>query len=79
MIARSASVPEDTPTACLAERYSANSFSSYLGSIASTDIQVVILEGYSHVDVLTAQDNETVPPIVDWVNHVLQQKLLGGP
>ena len=53
------------------------SFAGYLGSIASTDQQVVILEGYAHLDVITAQDNEAVPPIVDWINHVRQQKLLG--
>jgi pimeloyl-ACP methyl ester carboxylesterase len=53
------------------------SFANYLGSIASTDTTVVILEGYAHVDVLTATDNEAVPPVVDFVNRLLQQKLLG--
>ena len=53
------------------------SFADYLGSIASTDTTVVILEGYAHVDVLTASDNEAVPPVVDFVNRLLQQKLVG--
>nr|MDJ0785508.1 hypothetical protein [Myxococcota bacterium] len=53
-----------------------SSFSNYLQSTASTDTEVVILEGYSHVDPLSAQDNEAVPPIVDWANRLLQEKLL---
>lgn len=53
------------------------SFASYLGSIASTDVTILILEGYAHVDPLTAADNETVPPLVDWMNRLFQQKLLG--
>ncbi len=53
------------------------SFANYLGSIASTDTTVVILEGYAHVDVVTASDNEAVPPVTDFINRLLQQKLLG--
>jgi pimeloyl-ACP methyl ester carboxylesterase len=46
-----------------------SSFASYLGSVATRpdDQTVVILEGYSHVDVLSAADNEAVPAILDWV------------
>jgi len=52
------------------------SFAGYMGSTASSDTQVAILEGYAHLDVLTAEDNEALPVIVDWINHVQQQKLL---
>ncbi len=46
-----------------------SSFAGYLGSVATPpeDQTVVILEGYAHVDVLSATDNEAVPVIVDWV------------
>ncbi len=54
------------------------SFANYLGSIASTDQEVVIVEGYAHLDVLTAEENESVPPIIDWMNRLLQAKLLGN-
>ncbi len=52
------------------------SFESYLASIASVDTEVVILEGYAHVDVLTAADNEAVPAIADWVSRIQRDKLL---
>ncbi|HKJ23286.1 MAG TPA: hypothetical protein VKB65_00590, partial [Myxococcota bacterium] len=52
------------------------SFAGYMDSTASSDKQVVILEGYAHLDTLTAEDNEAVPVLVDWINHVRQQKLL---
>jgi hypothetical protein len=55
------------------------SFASYLGSIAtpSADREIYIVEGHAHLDTLTAEDNEAVPVIADWVNRLLQRKLLG--
>jgi pimeloyl-ACP methyl ester carboxylesterase len=52
------------------------SFASYLGSVATPpeDRTVVILEGYSHVDVLSAADNEAVPAIVDWVETLTDHR-----
>ena len=35
------------------------------------DQRIVILEGYSHFDVLSATDNEAVAPIVEWVEDLL--------
>jgi hypothetical protein len=45
------------------------SFTTYLDSIATppADREVVILEGYAHLDVATARDNEAVPVIADWI------------
>ncbi len=56
----------------------AESFASYLGSIGTPapDQIVVLLEGYAHLDPLTAADNEAVPPIVDFVSLLLQRALL---
>jgi hypothetical protein len=53
-----------------------DSFANYLGSVATPaeDQEVVILEGYSHLDVISAADNEAVPVIVDWVNGLLDEK-----
>jgi hypothetical protein len=55
------------------------SFAGYLNSIATpaVDKQIHISEGYAHLDPLTAEDNDAVPVIVDWVNRLLQRKLLG--
>jgi hypothetical protein len=52
------------------------SFASYLGSVATPpeDQTVVILEGYSHVDVLSAADNEAVPAIIDWVETLTDRR-----
>jgi pimeloyl-ACP methyl ester carboxylesterase len=54
------------------------SFASYLGSIATPtpDKEIFIAEGYAHLDPLTARNNAAVPPITDWVNRLLQRKLL---
>ncbi len=52
------------------------SFAGYLDSIASTDTEIEILEGYSHLDVLSATDNEAVPAVIDWLNRLRIQKLL---
>jgi pimeloyl-ACP methyl ester carboxylesterase len=51
-----------------------DSFASYLGSVATpaADQTITILEGYSHLDVLSATDNEAVEPIVDWVEELLE-------
>jgi pimeloyl-ACP methyl ester carboxylesterase len=56
------------------------SFAGYLGSIATpaADKEIHIVEGYAHLDPLTAEDNEAVPVIADWVNRLLQRKLLGS-
>jgi pimeloyl-ACP methyl ester carboxylesterase len=54
------------------------SFANYLASIATpaADKHVVILEGYAHLDVISAKNNGAVPPVVDFVNELLQRKLL---
>jgi len=59
---------------------SERSYASYFGAVATplADEEVFIAEGYAHLDVLTAADNVTVPPIVAWVNRLLQRKLLAG-
>ena len=56
-----------------------SSFAGYLGSIATppTDQEIVLLEGYAHLDVVLAHQNAAVPPIRDWVDRLLQRKLLG--
>jgi pimeloyl-ACP methyl ester carboxylesterase len=45
------------------------SFADYLGSIATPAAhqRIEILEGYAHVDVLTAAENEAVPLLADWI------------
>jgi pimeloyl-ACP methyl ester carboxylesterase len=55
-----------------------SSFAAYLGSIAtpSPDQEIALLEGYAHLDVLTARDNATVPVMTDWINRLLVRKLL---
>jgi len=54
------------------------SFDNYLASIATpaADEEVYILEGYAHLDVLTAANNGAVPLLEDWINRVQQKKLL---
>jgi len=47
------------------------SFADYLGSIASTDQTVVILEGYSHLDVISADENEAVAPTAEFATRIL--------
>jgi pimeloyl-ACP methyl ester carboxylesterase len=48
------------------------SFESYLGSIATPEDerQVHILSGYAHIDVLTAERNEAVPLVADFIRRV---------
>jgi hypothetical protein len=56
----------------------ASNFASYLASIATptADQEIAILEGYAHLDPLTARDNGAVPVIADWINRQLVRKLL---
>jgi hypothetical protein len=56
----------------------ASSFASYLASIATpvADQEIAILEGYAHLDVLTARSNGAVPILADWINRQLVRKLL---
>lgn len=55
-----------------------SSFATYLGSIATpaADKEIVLVEGYAHLDLLTARNNATVPPMVDWINRMMVRKLL---
>lgn len=58
------------------------SFQSYLSSIAtpSADREIFIAEGYAHLDPLTAEHNVALPVITDWINRLLQRKLVAaGP
>jgi hypothetical protein len=54
------------------------SFAGYLDSTSSTDTTVVILEGYAHLDPLSASDNEAVAPTVDWMTRLLVEKLIAA-
>jgi pimeloyl-ACP methyl ester carboxylesterase len=55
------------------------SFAGYLGSIATpaSRQEVHILEGYAHLDVVTAERNEAVPPIADFIRRVLRSPRTG--
>ena len=48
------------------------SFASYLGSIATSAEwrEVHVVEGYAHLDVINAEQNEAVPLIADFVGRV---------
>jgi pimeloyl-ACP methyl ester carboxylesterase len=50
------------------------SFASYLASIATPPQrqEVHILEGYAHLDVVTAEQNEAVPLIADFIRRALR-------
>ena len=52
------------------------SFADYLGSIATPASQqrIEILEGYAHVDVLTAAENEAVPILVEWIAGLTRRR-----
>ncbi len=54
-----------------------SSFATYLGSIATpaADKEVLIVEGYAHLDVLTARNNAALPTLVDWINRQMVKKL----
>lgn len=72
----------DVPVLCIGGSNglapSESSFATYLGSIATppADKEIALLEGYAHLDVLTARDNATVPVMTDWINRLLVRKLL---
>ena len=74
----------DKPVLCIGGSHGLapleSSFAGYLGSIATppADQEIVLLEGYAHLDVILAHQNAAVPPIRDWVSGLLQRKLLGG-
>jgi hypothetical protein len=46
-----------------------SSWDSYFGSIATpaADKEIAIVEGYAHLDLLTAKNNEAVPIIQNWL------------
>jgi pimeloyl-ACP methyl ester carboxylesterase len=54
----------------------ASSFDSYFGSIATPaiDKRVTIIEGYAHLDVLQAAQNEAVPPVAAFLDELLLRK-----
>ena len=54
------------------------SFQRYLASIATppADEHIVILTGFAHLDVISARNNPAVPAVVDFVNEIVQRKLL---
>jgi len=54
-----------------------SSWNGYFGSIATpaADKEIAILEGYAHLDLLTAKNNEAVPIIKNWVVKLLTRKL----
>jgi hypothetical protein len=56
----------------------AKSFQRYFDSIATppADKRSLILTGYAHLDVISARDNGAVPEVVEFVNELLQRKLL---
>jgi pimeloyl-ACP methyl ester carboxylesterase len=56
-----------------------SSFTPYLGSIATppADEQISLIEGYAHLDLLTAKKNDAVPILTDWITKLAVRKLLG--
>jgi pimeloyl-ACP methyl ester carboxylesterase len=57
-------------------------FAGYLASVATPprDRTIVILEGYSHVDVVSASDNEAVPVLAGWIRRLQEERRPGrGP
>jgi pimeloyl-ACP methyl ester carboxylesterase len=53
-----------------------SSWNSYFGSIATpaADKEIAIIEGYAHLDLLTAKHNETVPIVRNWIVKLLGRK-----
>lgn len=53
------------------------SWNGYFGSIATpaADKRVAIVEGYAHLDLLTARDNDSVPILRDWISELIVRKL----
>lgn len=56
------------------------SFAGYLGSIATPPErqEIHILEGYAHLDVVSAEDNEAVPLIADFIRRLLRSPRQGA-
>jgi hypothetical protein len=56
-----------------------SSFAPYLASIATppADQQISLIEGYAHLDMLTARKNDAVPILTDWITKLAVRKLLG--
>lgn len=55
----------------------ATSWNSYFGSIATpaADKEIALIEGYAHLDLLTAKDNDTVPIVKDWIVKLIGRKI----
>lgn len=55
----------------------ASAWNSYFGSIATpaADKEIALVEGYAHLDLLTATDNATVPIVKNWVVKLLGRKI----
>lgn len=71
MLTQNANV--DVPVLCIGGSNglapSEASFADYLGSIATPAARqrIEILEGYAHLDVITAAENEAVPILAGWI------------
>jgi len=54
-----------------------SSWNSYFASIATpaADKEIAIVEGYAHLDLLTAKANEAVPIMKDWIVRLIVRKL----
>ncbi len=54
-----------------------SSWNSYFGSIATpaADKKIAIVEGYAHLDLLTAKENDAVPIMKDWIVDLFVRKL----
>lgn len=55
----------------------ASSWNSYFGSIATpaADKEIALIEGYAHLDLLTAKNNDTVPIVKDWIVKLIGRKV----
>jgi pimeloyl-ACP methyl ester carboxylesterase len=56
------------------------SFARYLESIATPpeDREIHIIEGYAHLDMITAKHDEAVPFVADWIDRLLLRKTRGA-
>lgn len=54
-----------------------SSWNSYFASIATpaADKEIAIVEGYAHLDLLTAKTNEAVPIMKNWIVRLIGRKL----
>lgn len=57
-----------------------SAFDSYFDfmRICEEAVQREIIEGYAHLDVVLARDNETIPLVSDWIDTLRERKLLSG-